>query len=239
MSLSSRWPSILNAPAQAAVPAPRAAHRAAVLGRCQRSWPPRIPFKRPKAPGRAGVEHRRHCLQVAGHSLVFLARQLRSPRDHHGLAALRPSPVLGEVVVVVGTVEGGEVARGDRSGDRTSGPAVLQPGRCFQRRPSNSDCRSPVVAAARIASRSTGPSASRSTVRSGIAAITASASGRVRNCRSGSASPSRRRRGRAARATGVAGRSRPFARSGRQDLNLRPPGPRPERSGCLRRDLAA
>ena len=65
-----------------------------------------------------------------------------------------------------------------------------------------------LIAAARSTrrrgSRAAGPARARRCrpTWSGIAAITASSSGRVRNCRSGSASPSRRRRGRAARATG-------------------------------------
>ena len=90
-----------------------------------------------------------------------------------------------------------------------------------QRTPSSSDCRKPVTAAARISTRSTGPrtsgggggagprrprrvgAGSRRTTSSGMAAMTASSSWTVRNCRSGLASPLRRRRGRAARVTGL------------------------------------
>jgi hypothetical protein len=73
-----------------------------------------------------------------------------------------------------------------------------------QRMPSSSDCLTPVVPAARITRRRTGPSESRSTTTSGITAITASSSRGVRNCRSGLASVARRRRGRAASVTGLA-----------------------------------
>src|SRR3954447_3093848 len=51
----------------------------------------------------------------------------------------------------------------------------------------------------------TGPRASLSTTWSGIASITRSSSAGVRNCKSGSASPARRRLGRAASSTGLLG----------------------------------